>query len=83
MGPLIAIAIGAVVLIAVMMFAPVIAGTIEESMPNLAEDSQWNASVNTDLPDTADTWTTISGLLVLCAIIIVISIAIYYIRVIM
>lgn len=83
MGPLIAIAIGAVVLIAVMMFAPVIAGTIEESMPNLAADSQWNSSVNTDLPDTADTWTTISGLLVLCAIIIVISIAIYYIRVIM
>jgi hypothetical protein len=80
MGPLVGVAIGALILIAVFMFGPMVGGTIEDAMPDMSPDSNWNSSVNTDLPDGAETWTTIAGLLVLCAIIVVITIAFMYLK---
>jgi len=42
--------------------------------------SSWNSSANTNLPDGADTWTTIAGLLTLAAVVVVISIVILYFK---
>lgn len=80
MGPLVGIAIGALILIAVFMFAPMVGGTIEDAMPAMGADSNWNTTNNADLPDGAETWTTISSLLVLCAIIVVITVAFMYLK---
>jgi len=80
MASLTAIAIGTLILIAVFMFVPYVGGTIEGSMPDLDADSQWNATTNTNLPDGAETWTTIASLLTLAAVVIVISIVILYFK---
>lgn len=80
MSPIIGAAIGALILIAVFMFGPMVGGTIEDAMPALDADSKWNSTYNTDLPDGADTWTTIASLLVLCAIVVVITIAFMYLK---
>jgi len=79
-GLMVAAGIGALILIAVFMFVPYVAGTIENSMPDLPADSDWNATANTDLPDAAETWATLANLLALAAIILVITIAIMYLK---
>jgi len=80
MAALTAIAIGALILIAVFMFVPYVGGTIEGSMPDLAADSDWNETHNADLPNGAETWTTIASLLTLAAVVVVISIVILYFK---
>ena len=80
MASLTAIAIGTLILIAVFMFIPYVGGTIEGSMPSLAADSDWNETHNEDLPNGADTWTTIASLLTLAAVVLVISIVILYFK---
>lgn len=80
MGVLTAVAIGALIFIAILMFVPYVAGTIEESMPALGASSNWNATYNTDLPEPSETWTTVAALLTLCAVVLVISIAIMYFK---
>jgi len=42
--------------------------------------SSWNTTSNTNLPDGAETWTTIASLLTLAAVVIVISIVILYFK---
>jgi len=79
-GLMVAAAIGALILIAVFMFVPFVAGTIENAMPDLPADSDWNATHNTGLPDTDETWATLAGLLVLAAIVLVITIVIMYLK---
>lgn len=79
-APIIGTAIGALILVAVFMFGPMVGGTIEDAMPALSADSQWNATNNAGLPDGASTWTTIAGLLVLCAIVVIISIVFMYLK---
>ena len=73
MGGLVVFTIGVVVLIAVTMFVPTIAGTIQDAQPDLAADSDWNATHNTDLPNIADKYTQISPLIWLAAIVAVIA----------
>lgn len=80
LGSLAAVAIGALILIAVFMFVPYVGGTIESSTPDLAADSDWNATNNPDLPNGAETWSTIASLLTLAAVVIVISIVIMYFK---
>ena len=49
MSPIIGAAIGSLILIAVFMFGPMVGGTIEDAMPALDADSNWNKTHNTNL----------------------------------
>lgn len=74
--------IGLLVVVAIVILGPVLAGSIEGAVPAMAADSQWNDSVNTDLPDGAELWTqnvTIGSIVIL---VFFIALAIYYIRII-
>lgn len=78
--PLIMMAIGALILAVLGIFAPYIGGTVEGSMPTLAVDSEWNATYNTDLPSTADSWGTLQSLLWAAATIMIVIVIIAYLR---
>lgn len=80
MNMMIMIAIGVLVLIAVFMFIPYVASTIESSTPAAPSGSDWNETENTDLPNPAELWTTVAGLLILCVVALVIAIAIMYFK---
>lgn len=74
------IAIGALIFIVILMFAPLIGGTVDEAMPALCSTSEWNPDHNTDLPNMSETWVTIAALLILCAIIGIIAFALTTLR---
>jgi len=63
MAPVMSIATGLLVFVVLEIFAPTIAGTIEDAQPVLGADSDWNKSYNTDLPTGAETWTTKQGVI--------------------
>ena len=80
MNLIIAIAIGILTLIAVFSVIPVVVGTIDNAMPALDADSEWNATTNTDLPSGASMWTQLGPLLVLAVLALVIGLVIMYFR---
>jgi len=61
MSPVISIATGLLCFVVLEIFAPTIAGTIEDAQPTLGVDSDWNKTYNTDLPSGAEEWTTNAG----------------------
>ena len=67
----------AVVFLVLIMFVPTIMSSVETAQPDLAADSDWNSSFNTDLPDVADTYSSLSSILVAVVIIIIVGIAIF------
>jgi len=80
MNLIITIAIGILTLIAVFSVIPVVGSSIENSMPDVGATSQWNSSVNTDLPSGADIWSQLAPLLLLCVLALVIGLVIMYFR---
>ena len=82
MNTIIAGFIGLLVIVAVVILGPVLAGSIQGAVPNLSQSSAWNSSYNTNMPTGSALWTTnvaIGGVVVL---VFFIALAIYYIRVI-
>ena len=79
-GPLIGVAVSLLVFVILEIFAPTIAGTIEEAQPDLAVTSDWNSTYNTDLPEASAVWQDNVGLGVLVILVFFIALAIYYIR---
>jgi hypothetical protein len=74
--------IGLLVIVAIVILGPTLAGSIEEAQPAMGASSDWNSTHNTDLPNGVDLWTqnvTIGGVVIL---VFFIALAIYYIRVI-
>ena len=74
--------VGLLVIVAIVILGPTLAGSIEGAVPALAADSDWNGTHNTDLPNGSTLWTTnvtIGGVVIL---VFFIALAIYYIRVI-
>jgi hypothetical protein len=74
--------IGLLVIVAIVILGPTLAGSIEAAQPAMGATSDWNATHNTDLPNGVDLWTqnvTIGGVVIL---VFFIALAIYYIRVI-
>lgn len=69
----VAIAIGVLVYLVVSMVVPMIGASVEDATPALGPESQWNTSVNTDLPEASDTWATVSGLLNLIVIVTILG----------
>ena len=53
MNLIIAIAIGILTLIAVFSVIPVVGGSIDNAMPDVGADSDWNTTTNPDLPSGA------------------------------
>lgn len=82
MNTIIAGFVGLLVIVAIVILGPVLAGSIQNAVPAMPADSEWNASHNTDLPSGVDLWTTnvvLGGVVIL---VFFIALAIYYIRVI-
>lgn len=84
-GPVTSMAIGALIFIAILMFGPYLAGTIQLSTPALGVTNSFNATYRsaynlTALPDPSTTWTTIVGLLTLCAVVVVFTVAFAYFK---
>lgn len=79
-GPITSMAIGALIFVAILMFGPYLAGTIQQATPALPVTSQFNATYNANLPNPATTWTTIVGLLTLCAVVVVFTVAFAYFK---
>lgn len=80
MAPILSIATGLLVFVVLEIFAPTIAGTIEESQPALSATSNWNSTYNTDLPDGSEEWTTNIRILGVVILIISISVGMYYLK---
>ena len=80
MNLIIAIAIGILTLIAVFSVIPVVGGSIDNAMPTLDEDSEWNTTTNTDLPSGGSMWSQLGPLLVLAVLAMVIGLVIMYFR---
>ena len=72
----IAIAIGLIVLVAIFSIAPVIGDSIDNSI-SIDTTSQWNSSVNTDLPTGVDIWTTNASMLGLAVMISILALVIF------
>jgi hypothetical protein len=80
MTPVLSIATGLLVFVVLEIFAPTIAGTIEDAQPVMDADSDWNGTHNTDLPNGSNEWTTNVRILGVVILIISISVAMYYLR---
>ena len=74
--------VGLLVIVAIVILGPTLAGSIEDAQPALDASSDWNGTHNTNMPNGSDLWTqnvTIGGVVIL---VFFIALAIYYIRVI-
>lgn len=73
--------VGLLVIVAIVILGPTLAGSIQQAQPALAADSDWNGTHNTALPNGTTIWTqnvTIGALVIL---VFFIALAIYYIRI--
>jgi len=73
-------AIGALMYLIVTMFVPFVGGSVEQAMPSLPADSEWNKTHNTNLPDASDTWVSINGFLTIAAIFAVMALVFMFLR---
>jgi hypothetical protein len=80
MAPVLSVATGLLIFVILIIFAPTIAGSIEQAQPAMAADSDWNKTNNADLPDGVTTWTTNIQILGVVVLIISIAIAMYYLK---
>ena len=69
-------AIGLIVLVAVFSIAPLIGSNID-SASTVPPDSQWNATVNTDIPTGVSIWEQNAGLLMLAVMVSILSMVIW------
>ena len=69
-------AIGLIVLVAVYSLAPLIGSNID-SAATVPPDSEWNATVNTDIPTGVEIWEQNAGLLILAVMVSILSLIIW------
>ena len=69
-------AIGLIVLVAVYSLAPLIGSNID-SAATIPPDSQWNATVNTDIPTGVEIWEQNAGLLILAVMVSILAMIIW------
>ena len=72
----VAMAIGLIVLVAVYSLAPLIGSNID-SAATVPPDSQWNATINTDIPTGVGIWEQNAGLLILAVMVSILSLIIW------
>ena len=69
-------AIGLIVLVAVYSLAPLIGSNID-SAATVPPDSEWNATVNTDIPTGVEIWEQNAGLLMLAVMVSILAMIIW------
>ena len=69
-------AIGLIVLVAVYSLAPLIGSNID-SAATVPPDSEWNATVNTDIPTGVGIWEQNAGLLILAVMVSILAMIIW------
>lgn len=79
MNDLTKIAIGVLVLVVIFIIVPVIGESIDNAI-TIGPASNWNASVNADIPTGYGTWTTLAALLVVAALGIIVAVLISVFR---
>ena len=68
MNTIIAGFVGLLVIVAIVILGPVLAGSIQSAVPAMSPTSEWNATYNKDLPTGESIWTTnvvIGGVVIL------------------
>lgn len=71
---LIAAAIGALILVVIFSVVPMIGSEVDDATGDLAADSQWNSTTNTDIATGADLWGSVGSMISLAAVIIVVGV---------
>lgn len=74
------VAIAVLIVAIVFALAPTIGGTIEDSMPTLDDDSEWNSSYNTDLKTGADVWEALSPFVIVVAFVMMAGVVFLVLR---
>lgn len=74
------VAIAVLIVAIVFALAPTIGGTIEDSMPTLDADSEWNSSYNTDLRTGADVWEDLSPFVIVVAFVMMAGVVFLVLR---
>ncbi len=74
-----AVAIGLIVLAAIFSLAPIIGDKIDSSV-DVPAGSDWNTTENPDIPTGVDIWSDNASLISLVVLVMIISLAIFYIR---
>lgn len=80
LAPVLSIATGLLIFVILIIFAPTIAMSVYNAQPDLATDSDWNSTHNTDLPSGVDQWTTNIEILGVVILVISISVAMYFLK---
>lgn len=70
---LVGIAIGVMILAVVYIIMPLVGSELDQAV-TLPADSQWNASVNTDIETGYDLWGSVGGIITVAAIIVVVAV---------
>jgi hypothetical protein len=73
MNQLGAAAIGVLVLVVIFSVIPMIGSEVDEATGDLAADSEWNATYNTDIPTGSGLWEDTGGMISLAAVIIIVG----------
>lgn len=79
-APVMTVGIGLLVFTCMVVFAPSLAGAIENSQPSMSASSDWNKSHNQALPSGTEQWTTGISILGVVILILSISIALFFLR---
>jgi len=83
MNQLVGSAIGALILVVVFAVVPMVGSQVDDATGDLAADSEWNATYNTDLATGYGLWEDVGSMISLAAVIIVVGVvlgAIMYFR---
>jgi ABC-type Na+ efflux pump permease subunit len=80
MAPILSIATGLLIFVILIIFAPTIAGSIEDAQPALDPTSDWNSTHNTELPTGVEQWQTNIQILGVVILIVSIAVAMYYLK---
>lgn len=70
---LVSTAIGVLMLIIVFIIVPMVGDQMDQSI-TIGTASEWNHTVNSDVPTGYDTWTSLAGLLEVAALVIIVGI---------
>lgn len=86
MAPVLSIATGLLIFVILIIFAPTIAGSIQEAQPGMGLNSTWNSTsvegiaAGIDEMDGVEQWTTNVQILGVVILIISISVAMYFLK---
>jgi len=71
---LVAAAIGALILVVIFSVVPMIGSEVDDATGDLAADSPWNSTTNTDIATGADLWGSVGSMISLAAVIIIVGV---------